>query len=195
MTVVHTPDSTDKFSTQCIRHTAQALVEEGTFPRSDLEDVAQDLLLALLEQSANFDPDKARWSTFVKTVVRMSAISLRRRQRSQRRQAHCELSSLNVLIDDGDGQLVELGATVSEEEHRTGLGQDSISHTEQVDLALDVQAALRTMPAELRAICERLKTQSQAEVLCDLGISRTTLERRLELIRQHFREAGLGECG
>jgi RNA polymerase sigma-70 factor (ECF subfamily) len=193
MTVTHAPDVTDKFSSQIIRNTAKALVSEGTFRRSDLEDVVQDLRLALLEQAVNFDPEKSKWSTFVKHVVRQSAVSLRRRQRAQRRQGQCELRSLNVRIDDGDGQSAELGATISEEEHRSGRGQACISHTDQADLAMDVQGAMNSLPAELQEICERLKYQTPTEVRRELGITRTTMERRMELLRQHFREAGVSE--
>lgn len=80
MSVTYAPDVTDKFCTNLIRRTARSLVGDGTFPRSDLDDVIQDLTLALLEQAVNFDAEKACWSTFVKKVVRDAGISLRRRQ-------------------------------------------------------------------------------------------------------------------
>ena len=193
MTVLHAPDVTDTFVTHYVRRTANALVEEGTFPRSDLEDVSQELQLALLEQIDNFDPAKSRWSTFAKNVIRMSAISLRRRQRAQCRQGHCELSSLNVTVEDGDGDVVELGATVSEEEHRTGSGQDFISHTDQADQASDLQQVLATVPEDLREIAERLQFHTPTEVRRELGISRTTMQRRLAALRERLREAGVAD--
>ena len=189
MTVIHAPNVTDKFVTHFIYRTAKALVNEGTFPRSDEEDIAQELHMALIAQAKNFNPDKARWSTFVKNVVRNTAVSLRRRQRAQRRKS--DMCSLNVLIEGADGELVELGATVSEEEHRTGTGQDFISHAEQVDAALDVQDVLESLPAELREICQRLKYHTATEVRRELGISRTTMRRRMETLRSNFRAAGI----
>jgi RNA polymerase sigma factor (sigma-70 family) len=193
MTVLHAPDVTDKFTTQLIRRTAKMLVNDGTFPRSDLDDVIQELRLALIEQADNFDPERARWSTFVKTVVRFTAATLRRKQRADFRQAEAGFASLNVLIADEDGQLAEIGATVGEEEFRTGLGEDFVSHTDQVDLSIDVQAALNTLPAELQEIAERLKRQSLCEMAHEMGVSKTTLARRVVEIREHFRRAGLAD--
>lgn len=192
MIVLHAPDVTDKFTTQLIRRTAKMLVGDGTFPASDLDDVIQELRLALIEQAGNFDPARARWSTFVKTVVRLTAATLRRKQRADFRQAEAGFASLNVMIPDEDGQLVEMGATVGEEEHRTGLGQDFFNHADQVNVALDVQAAIATLPAELQEIAERLKRQSVCEMARELGVSKTTLNRRVAEIREHFRRAGLG---
>lgn len=196
MTVTQAPNVTDKVTNQTIRRTANALVDDGVFPRSDLEDVEQELRLALVEQAPNFNPDKARWSTFVRHVVKMAAISLRRHQKAQRRQGCREVPSLNVLLKDPRemGPPTELGATVSEEEFRTGVGQDFISHTEQIDLSLDVESVLDSLPEGLRDICERLKYQTPTEVRRELGISRTTMNRRLEALREHFRKTGIGEC-
>ncbi|MBS0210414.1 MAG: sigma-70 family RNA polymerase sigma factor [Planctomycetes bacterium] len=191
MPTLHAPDVTDKVATHFIRNAARALVADGSFPRSDLEDVIQDLQLALLEQSDNFDPDRSRWSTFVKHVVRNTAISLRRRQRALCRQAQGELSSLNVLIADGDGHLIEFEATVGEEEFRTGHGQDFVPHPEQVELALDLAALLGTLSEELREICELLKLLTPTEARRELEISRTTMDRRLVALRELFRAAGV----
>ena len=190
MTVQHAPDVTDRFTTQLVRRTARMLVSEGTFPASSLDDVAQDLHLALIQQAGNFDPDRARWSTFVKTVVRFTAVTLRRKQRADFRQREASFASLNVTITDGDGQLVEMSATVGEEEYRTGLGQGSVEHTDQVNRALDVEQVIATLPAELRDLAERLKHQSVCEIARDLGVSKTTLTRRVVEIRERFRQAG-----
>jgi len=191
MTVIHAPDVTDHFTTQFIRRTARMLVNDGTFPRCDLDDVIQELRLALIQQADNFDPERARWSTFVKTVVRLTAVTLRRKQQADFRQVEAAYASLNTLIADEDGQLAEIGATVGEEEYRTGLGEGFISHTDRLDLAIDIQATIDTLLAELREICERLQDQSLVEVSHDLGIPKTTLSRRMALIREHFRLAGL----
>ena len=51
MTVIHAPDVTDKFTTQRIRRAAQALVADVTYPSSQLDDLIQDMSLALLEQA------------------------------------------------------------------------------------------------------------------------------------------------
>lgn len=193
MTVLYAPDVADRFTSQLIRRTAKALVADGTYPRSDLDDVIQELRLALIEQAGNFDPERARWSTFVKTVVRLTAHSLRRKQQADFRQEEADIASLNTSIVDGDGRRTEIGATVSEEEYRRGVGMGFVSHVEQVDLALDVQAAIDKLPAELREVCERLKYQSPAEIARELSIPKTSVSRRIAQIREHFLAAGLAD--
>jgi RNA polymerase sigma-70 factor (ECF subfamily) len=193
MTTIHAPDVTDKFATRLIRRTAKDLVGNGIFPQADLDDVIQELHLALIAQAANFDPNRARWSTFVKNVIERSAISLRRRQKAQCRQPAGEVSSLNVLIEDGDGELVELGATVSEEEHRTGVGQGFIGHADEVGAAIDVQGVVESLPEDLQDICQRLKSKTPNEAARDLGISRPTMHRRVKVLQERFRAAGVGK--
>ncbi|MCI0333663.1 MAG: sigma-70 family RNA polymerase sigma factor [Planctomycetes bacterium] len=193
MTVTYAPDITDYFTTQLIRRTANSLVETGIFPQSDLDDVIQELRLCLLTQVPNFNPSKARWSTFVKHVVRMSAISLRRRQNAECRRGARQVGSLNVLVDGPFGAHTQLGAMVSEEEHRTGVGQGFISHADQIDLSEDVRTVIDSLPAALKQICERLAFQTPTEVRRELGLPRSTMQRRLESLRKHFRAAGISD--
>lgn len=195
MTVIHSPDVTDKFTTQRIRRAAKALVADGTYPSSQLDDLIQDMSLALLEQARkNFDPERARWSTFVTTVLRLVVVSLRRKQATEQSQAEGDVGSLNVLIHDEDGHQSELGPTISEEEHRTGLGAGFVSHTDQVELALDVQAVVDGLPEELREICELLKTHSLAEISRRLDMPMSTLKRRVAQLRERFQAAGLDDA-
>lgn len=194
MTVAHAPDVTDKFSTHLIRATAKDLVSEGTFPPADLEDVIQNLRLALIEQADNFDPEKASWCTFVKTVIHSAAISLRRHRYAGCRSLPSDAVSLNARIEDVDGQPAELGSLVCEEEYRTGRGQDTVSQTEQVDLALDVQLVTEGLADELREICELLKLHSVSQAARIMGMSRKKMLLRMEELRAHFRDAGLADC-
>lgn len=193
MSTTAIPNVTDRFTTDLIRKTATELVDEGTFPKSELDDVVQDLTLALFEQASNFDVGRGTWSTFVKNVVQRSAISLRRHQGAERRNAQRDVGSLNDLINDEDGQLTELGSTVGEDEYRSGLGQEYRSHTDEVDMALDFQTVIASLPDELREVAQRLQHQSLAEIARDLDIPRTTLAFRIGKIREAFATAGYGD--
>jgi RNA polymerase sigma factor (sigma-70 family) len=194
MIVAQQPDVTDKFTTHLIRVTAKGLVSEGRFPRSELEDVIQELQLALIEQSGNFDPEKATWTTFVKTVVRLAAITLRRRRYAGRRSIPSDTISLNAAVKDADGKTSELGFLLSEEDYHRSRGREFVGHTELVNRACDVQGVLDRLTDDQREICELLKEHPVSEVARLLGISRKKLQLRIDAMREQFREAGLEAC-
>lgn len=189
----YTPDVTDAFCNHFIRKTAKALIGNETFRPSDRDDVIQELRLALIEQLDHFDPERARWSTFVKMVIRSAAVTLRRRATAECRQTPPDMASLNTVVRDGDGQPVELGSTVSEQEYATGAGCQYLSHTLRIEFSLDVQALITGLPGELREICHRLKSQSFLEVQESMGFAATTLQRRIDKLREHFLAAGLSD--
>lgn len=191
-TAIYPADVTDKFTTRLIRRKADELVAEGTFPPSEREDVIQNMTLTLLEQSANFDPQRAKWSTYVKETVHRIAVSLRRREDAECRRGRRDVASLSVLIPDEDGQLVELGATVSEAEYDAGLGRQRPSHTDAIDLTLDTQAVIDRLPENLREIAQRLKHQTVSQVAREMSIPRTTLLHHISKIRDAFADAGFG---
>ena len=191
MTTLYAPDITDKFTTQLIRRTAQMLVSDGFYPSSDLDDVIQEIGLALFQRADKFDPKRARWSTFVKMAVRSAAATLRRKQRADFRQAASEVASLNVMIPDEDDQLVDMGATIGQDEYHRGQGRVHVSHADQVDRTLDVRTATASLPAELQEIAVRLERQSVREMARELNVSRTTLNRRIAEIQAYFCRAGL----
>lgn len=191
MPATHPPDVTDKFSTIFIRNTAAELIDEGAFDASEREDLIQELTLALVERTPKFDPDRAKWSTFVKTVVRRRAISLRRRQNAACRSDGREVASLDAWIDDEDGQVISLANYIREDQSLVYLAEDHRSDEERADLEFDVDAVASTLSPELQDLCRRLKRQSQAEIARDLAIPRTTLVRRIRKLREAFDAAGM----
>jgi DNA-directed RNA polymerase specialized sigma24 family protein len=65
------------------------------------------------------------------------------------------------------------------------------SHEEQIDLATDLTEALAKLPDDLRALAERLKSQSLSQAARDLGVPRSTLQRQVQRLRRCFEDAGL----
>jgi hypothetical protein len=64
--------------------------------------------------------------------------------------------------------------------------------TYQVDFETqgDVNAVMRKLPLHLRRIASLLKTNSPAQVASYLKISRSTVSRAIEKIREHFLASG-----
>lgn len=75
------------------------------------------------------------------------------------------------------------------------MGLDFISHPDQVALSLDVRGVLEQLTPEQREICERLTRQSLEEIVGEMGLSRRTLVRRIDEVREQFRAAGFSGDG
>jgi DNA-directed RNA polymerase specialized sigma24 family protein len=137
------------------------LVRAG-IPRSDHDDVLQDLRLRLLRAERRFDTRRSTPEVFV-AVILARVIADRRRSRG-RRQRWCPMDSsfaIETLTD-----------------HRYDL--------ESTDLALDVVAVLTQLPAPLRAAAEQLKTHTKSATARNLRISRNTLNMRVRDLRMAF---------
>lgn len=61
------------------RHHAVRYARQRRLRRADQEDLAQDILLAILEASPHFDPTRGAWSTFVALLARRVVIDHARR--------------------------------------------------------------------------------------------------------------------
>jgi FixJ family two-component response regulator len=62
-----------------------------------------------------------------------------------------------------------------------------------VDLACDVSELLSRLPSQLREVAELLGSHPKRQIASQLGISRRTLDRRIDALRAHFAAAGLDE--
>ena len=185
------PDVCDRFATSYVRKVARQLILDRVYPKYDLEDLVQELMLALLEGRDAYDPAKARWTYFVKTVVDRKAISLRRARSAESRGNTIVVASLNVLVRDQEGQLVELSQRIHQSE---GTARRGVEHQERqaaVEQSLNVIDVLARLEPELAEICSLLAEMSVAEAARELGVPRTTLISRLAKVRERFAEAGL----
>jgi RNA polymerase sigma factor (sigma-70 family) len=190
MTTTYAPDVTDNFTRQFVCRVARELVADGVFGKDDLEDVMQDLFTHLIERLPKFDPDKARWSTFVKTVVCRFSISLRRRRQAECRGRSIPHHSLAQTIQGPDGERIELAGNVTEEAYDGAYGRDFRSNEACFVLESDVNAVIALLSPADQDLCRRLTEKPLAHVASDLGVSRATLSDRVRRLREAFRAAG-----
>ena len=182
----------DQFTKNLIRKKAQQLIRKTGFTSSDRDEIEADLTFKLLKNLDAFDRSRAHWHVFVTTVIERCAASLVRDKRSQKRD-HRRICSLNVVIAKMDKQSIELGDTIGLREQDARLGQTKRSDLDLVQLIQDVNAVLTSLPPELRTLAKTLKTGSIQEISRDEGIPRTTLNYRVQQLRQRFEQAGLGD--
>lgn len=72
-------DSRIRVACSTARHHAARYARQRRLRRADQDDLAQDILLAILEASPHFDPARGAWSTFVAMLARRVVIDHARR--------------------------------------------------------------------------------------------------------------------
>lgn len=180
----------DSFAWVVIRRKARQLVGRAGFTAQDREDIEQDLALRLLESLRSYDPAQGHRNAFVTAVVDRTAAKILRDRRTKKRNGG-PVRSLDTLLRALDWDREEYDDVAHSFEESALIDRLPHGEEEQVDLRQDLASVLEHLPADLRDLAERLKTQSVSEAARDLGMPRTTLQRRVDQLRQHFEEAGL----
>lgn len=167
------------------------LIGHYGFTQSDREDLEGDLLLAVLEADAHWDPSRAQRNTFDNRVVmRMIASIIRHRTQECRDHRRCR-ESLDDDVQCGRGATFRRGDLLTESaDRRCNKGHTEASH---IDLKIDVRGGVDALNLELRAYCQLLGDKPKAEIARTLGVSTPTVFTRVGTIRKQFAARGLAE--
>lgn len=65
--------------------------------------------------------------------------------------------------------------------------------TARLDLRIDLYRALNALPIEMRQFARRLQTMTPTMIAQATGVPRTSIHDRIQRLRGHLRQAGLGE--
>jgi DNA-directed RNA polymerase specialized sigma24 family protein len=149
------------FVRRLIEGIARRLVLQGAVDRGDRDDVEQDLFLMLLARLGDFDAKRGTPAAFCRMVLSSAVRMLLRGRRAAKR---------------GHGHVVRGGPAlrrIADEAADPGL-----------DVRLDVRAAMALLPADQCDLALRLTSRSRADVARDLRVARTTLNRRVDKLKQ-----------
>lgn len=177
------------YAARMIRFRAVQIVGLVGLPKTDCDDLEQELRLHVLRRLEKFDPTIARWNTFVRVVTERHAATLieRLRRRSRVPDPACSPNPSSISVD----AVSESPSTEEAKPHILARVAVHSTHEQQSDLAMDVQQVLSLLPKPCRRMCALLKLHSVAEAARLLGIPRTTLHDRLSRLRGVFRAAGI----
>jgi RNA polymerase sigma-70 factor (ECF subfamily) len=165
----------DCFAQGIIRRKARLLVGRAGFTEQDRQDLEQELVLRLLQSLDLFDPEQGHSNVFATTVIERAVGTILRKRRAKKRDARVRSLDRGQSKDDKSPEPVDPRPS----------GQEAF------DLASDLADVLARLPDDLRALAERLKSSSLSRVAEDLGVPRTSLQRRVQRLRQCFEDAGL----
>ncbi len=174
-----------------IRVAVQRLGRRLKLSRADREDVEQDLWVNLLEQAQNFDPERGAINTFIDRVVRSAVAMKIRHHRRDKESVKRRIVSLDGPSTEGASDTAPAATRVPDDHHATRTGSvahDSIAAIEDREA---YERALESMPEELRALCERVATQTQSQIVDELHIGKRTIRKKLREARVYFENAGI----
>lgn len=159
-------DSRIRVACSTARHYAARYARQRRLRRAEQEDVAQDILLAILEASPHFDPARGAWSTFVAMLARRSVID------HARRPAAPECVSLSAT----EGQRLAARAASADDQRIT------------VEFGIAVEA----LPDEPRALLSCIIRHADLTAARDTsGASPATFYRQLGDLRCWLRVVGI----
>jgi len=176
----------DRFAKWFINRKAKQLIGRAGFTKDDLEDLKQDLVLDLLQRRCQFDPQRAKWNTFVVMVVEHRVAAILEYRTAAKRNSRREQCSLNDSVSDHEGNTVE--------RHET-LDADFLGRGDKKpgDMGVDVQAVIEGLPPSLQVLCAHLQKKTPAELARELGVPRMTLYGDIKRLKAAFERAGLGD--
>jgi DNA-directed RNA polymerase specialized sigma24 family protein len=179
-----TPDRLKVLQTTAHHH-AHRVAARGLDGGTDVADVRQALVLAAWSRIAQFDPRRASWSTFVNLVVRHAAWDLAARFREQRAIATSSLDGDHPACADGGSDQHELVADPQ------SVGDDSSNPFIAVELGVDVERAVESLPDPLRRLCRLLQLEPPSVAQRLSGLSPADFYRQVHEVRMRFRSLGL----
>ena len=161
------PDGYEPIASKLIAHTVRRLVGRAGYTAQDRRDLEQELHARLLPRLAQYKPGVASLATFLTLLIERGASDLLRSRRARKRRD-------DVVVPTQDPP-----------------DPTSVGHGANRDLALDLAAFRDQLPPNLREAWDHLLGQSVSDAARDLGLPRSTLQRRMEQLRRHCERRGL----
>lgn len=163
---------------------ARKLVGHYGWTKTDVEDIAQELLLDLVHRWPKYDPTRSDPEAFVAGIFNHHVETMIAARLAAKRDYRRARTSLNVEVGRKKG-----GRAVV----RGDLLPDRADEPGRRKAASDVASIVAQLPDDLRAACRLLmEGRTVAEVARETGVPLSTLRGRLAVVRATLARAGLG---
>jgi RNA polymerase sigma factor (sigma-70 family) len=146
----------------------------------ELDDIRQELVGALMKNSARFDPKRSSKRTFLCAVIQKQLRHILSQRKNDVEKCGQPVKSLETMLE-------------SEQPVYNDARQGELSETDRIDLQLDVQSVVELFTSRQRKICRLLmENQTPQRIAANLGLEEKILKRDLDQIREAFIDAGYG---
>ncbi len=176
-----------------IRCKARQVAGRYGFSKSDIEDLEQEFWLDLLQRRSSYDSGRSQLNTFTNRIITHRIANMKETQEAAKRDYRLCAGSLDEEIEDEDGDTTSLHESVDANDCFKRAGWSGHSSEDQIGLKLDVDKIISSLPPELRETCERLKIPTVSEISEVMGISRSSVYRKIEQIRKILEAGGIRE--
>lgn len=159
-----------KTDAQIIQRKVRRLVGHYGFRKSDVDDLAQDLAMHVVQQSHCYRPELGKREAFIETVTKNKILHLIESRTASKRDNRRDLPIETV------GEFCLLDCHASQE---------------RIDLQIDVRNAIARMPDDLRQFASLRQQYGEREIEKILGLTRGQVRTRVQRLERFLLEAGL----
>jgi RNA polymerase sigma-70 factor (ECF subfamily) len=156
----------------------------------DVDDLRQELLVALIARFPAYDPARGTVGAFANVVLRHEASRIGARIARHRKLHGAKPVSLDEPVPDAEG--VTLGDIVSEAEGLSAWHGQPTDALAKVERRIDIEKALGALARRDATLAAKLSALSVDEIVAAGGGARRTLYRRLDGVRIQLAAHGLG---
>ncbi len=165
-----------------IHYAVNRVIGRFGFTENDREDLQQELALNLLVALKDYDPERAKRSTFIKDCIENRIFNLVRDRRRIRRDPR-RVSRIGEG-EDSDTASVPASSLID---------QKAATEQDGADLRMDLAGVIAALTPQQRGMCALLPDLSPYAVSRHLGVSKQSVYRDVEKIRAAFAVAGLAD--
>jgi DNA-directed RNA polymerase specialized sigma24 family protein len=177
------------FAASYIRRKAREIARQTAPWLRDVDDLAQELTLQVLQSLQQFNSEQGCFNAFVKLVVDRDAANMKRDLNRELENRGDEMS-LSTLVLGPEGTREPLGNTIGDEERDALRGRQTTPWQETVECEQDVAMLVSRLPQRLRYVAESLmQFATRGEIARALRVSRTTVHDLTRQIREQFDQA------
>ena len=182
------------FAIKTARIKAEQLHRRPEFSDCDAEDIAQELLMYLIQKADCFDPSRSKVNTFINRVINSGVRELLRSRKRHKRhpiEDGVQMQSFETPVDTVDETFATLGGEICDED-QVRRNQSSYSDPfHAIDEADALEVAMQKMPAELRRVCEYLRCHSMSSTMEKFGLPRRRFNTVRAEIAKHLKKYGV----
>ena len=153
-------------------HIAYAIRKHQVLER-EVEDLRQDLIVAIFVRGQKFDPALSAWATFLNNVIELELRQFRLKKRWRKHQAFEDIDE----IEEEDHPMTNFYPTYE------------LNEIERHAFFGEIQTVIDALPENLQQICRLLRFHSKAETAERLRMLTGTLARQIKKIRLLLEES------